>query len=432
MIIQRYLDKEYYIILRKGIAFHYFGNGCIADYYMSSVAYLDKIDISLVHFCNGTYKLSEIIECAETTLAISKADLIDRMERLYKSGVIVFKQNQSVEKISFSGINGAFYPKEVTIELTDVCNYRCPFCYRDAKSIGRYITTEKVKNIEKMLRAKVRSILLTGGEPTLHPNYQEYIGLFSKTAEVYMISNGSVLYLHDPKMLKKLTHIQFSIYGCDDDEYKKMTGIHDGFSRLVKSIEFSKQNMIPIVAAVTLCDETLSHVEQFVKLAIEFGIDVIRIGIADSFGRGKYLYYSEKSNFSNYKNVILNEILDLKLKYRNRIYIETLNIAKDHIANHSDLCENVYGGFLLCGCGTEHIVISPSGSIRPCEMLPEMPFSIKSERGLLEHVQGDLHKQQLCDAIHEYCNSIGCSEPSSAPCYAIEEYLKEEINHANS
>ena len=79
-----------------------------------------------------------------------------------------------------------------------------------------------------------------------------------------MITNGSVLWLHDPEPLKKLDHIQFSIYGCSDLEYQKMTDVRDGFSRLIKSIDLTKRHMIPVTIAVTLCDDTASHIEQFI------------------------------------------------------------------------------------------------------------------------------------------------------------------------
>lgn len=209
-----------------------------------------------------------------------------------------------------------------------------------------------------------------------------------------------------------------------------MTGVCDGFTRLTKSIDFTKSNMIPTVVSVTLCNETMPHIEQFVKLAIEFDINLIRIGIADSFGRGMSLY-SDDSEFKNYKDEAIKKILSLKRQYRSQIHIEIPNIATDHVVDHSDLYEHVYKGFLRCGCGTEHIVIAPNGSIRPCQLLPEVPFSVYSENVLCEHIHGDSHKQQLCDAIHKYCNSIGCYTPDSAPCFALGEYLMEENEHAH-
>lgn len=431
MITQKYLDNGYYIMPREGITLHYFGNGCIADYYLSSVAYLDEIDIKLVCYCNGLYPASIVMQNARSALAVSETEFLRRIESLYTRGVLVFRQHPAKKELRFSGVYGAFYPKEVTIELTNICNYCCPFCYRDASADGEYISTEQINAISELLCKKVRGILLTGGEPTLHPHYQEYIELFSKYTEVHMISNGSVLYLHDPKPLKKLDHIQFSIYGCNDQEYQKMTGSPDGFSRLIKSIDFTKHNMIPAIVAVTLCDETLPHIEQFVKLAIELDMDVIRIGIADSFGRGEYLY-SKNSTFKHHTDDALKEILTLKRQYRHQIRIEIPNIAADHVISHNDLCEHVYKDSLRCGCGTEYIVISPKGSIRPCQMLPEVPFSVHSENVLSEHIHGNLHKQQLSNAVHDYCRSIGCCTPDSAPCYALAEYLREENKHAHS
>ena len=240
-----------------------------------------------------------------------------------------------------------------------------------------------------------------------------------------MITNGSVLWLHDPEPLKKLDHIQFSIYGCSDLEYQKMTGVRDGFSRLIKSIDLTKRHMIPVTIAVTLCDDTASHIEQFIRMAVELGMSVIRIGIADAFGRGSLLYKYKIGHVSS-RSEIFKEILELKRKYRNKIRVDIPNISTEHVNDHKDMYINVYGDSLCCGCGTEHIVISPNGSIRPCQMLPEVPFSMKSSDVLVEHIQGNFHTEHLRRATRSYCDSIGCRTPDSAPCHALAEYLREE------
>ena len=109
----------------------------------------------------------------------------------------------------------------------------------------------------------------SGGDPTLHPSYLKYIDLLSKYSDVHMITNGSIFFEHDPKVLKKLDLIQFSMYGCNNAEYKRMTGMKDGFSRLCKSIEFAKRNGINTYCAVTLCDETMDHIEPFVQRPVD-------------------------------------------------------------------------------------------------------------------------------------------------------------------
>lgn len=65
--------------------------------------------------------------------------------------------------------NPAKYVRKVTVELTGLCNLKCQHCYRGGSREGEYgLPAEKVKEaLEPLLRAGVKSIMFTGGEPTL-------------------------------------------------------------------------------------------------------------------------------------------------------------------------------------------------------------------------------------------------------------------------
>ena len=297
-----------------------------------------------------------------------------------------------------------------------------PFCYKNASTSGIFIDDAIIIRIERLIHNNIHNILLTGGEPTLHPHYLRYISLFSEYADVHMITNGSILYEHDAQELAKLKLIQFSIYGCDNAEYLKMTGMNDGFTRLVKSIEFVHSNSIHSILSLTICEETIDRIESFVQTAIGLNMSYLRIGIADRFGRGKYLY-GNHNDFDRKKDSILHLILELKRKYRNRITIEISNIEKDHVSDHYDIYNNIHRGSLKCGCGSEYLVISHEGKLRPCQQLPERWFSIKSNTALEEHISGNFHIDQLYQNAHEYCVQEQKSGYDLPPCFALEDLM---------
>lgn len=139
----------------------------------------------------------------------------------------------------------------------------------------------------------------------------------------------------------------------------------------------------------------------FVEKAIELGVDSVRIGIADVFGRGKYLYL-EENTFKKQIDKIFNIMINLKRQYQHQIKLELPNINTQHVINHRDIQENVYRGALHCGCGSEYLVVSQKGEIRPCQMLPESWFSIKNRHALEEHIEGNFHIKQLYDNVKKY------------------------------
>lgn len=118
-------------------------------------------------------------------------------------GSILSKQKLSQENVVKGRID--FFPdmKSIEIDITFECNLNCKGCNR---SCGEAPSKEKMSvqdirkfvqdSIENGIKWKVISIL--GGEPTLHPDFNEIIGIIQKEyADVYnhdvkikVVSNG--------------------------------------------------------------------------------------------------------------------------------------------------------------------------------------------------------------------------------------------------
>lgn len=61
-----------------------------------------------------------------------------------------------------------------------------------------------------------------------------------------------------------------------------------------------------------------------------------------------------------------------------------------------------YQGLLRCGGGTSQFVISQSGKVRPCELLPESYFDI----GGIEVIQQAIHGKYLDNSIAYHANKF--------------------------
>lgn len=423
MTMKSFLDENLYVGVRRGVEFFHFGDGCIVDYFSSTIGYLDRTEMSLVAKCDGSHHIHEIINSFPMN-AIDRSTSSMALDRLFKKGVIVFRQQPFDVSLVFHGVPGLFFPKELAIELTDTCNYQCPFCYKNASLNGNYITDEIIDKIDEVIRGKTTNILLTGGEPTLHPHFEDYIKRFSEHYKMRLITNGSIFFHFDPEVLRKLSMVQFSIYGCDNEEYNGTTGSPNGFSSLCRSVEFAQKYGISSVGSVTLSDKTCDHIEKFVQCAISLNLQTLRIGVADVFGRGEYLRQNS-SVFLDQRNDILDYVSELKRKYRSKIFIEIPNINVRHINDHYDLIKGVYRNSLQCGCGSEFLAVSCSGAIRPCQMLPEDIFSFQGDNVLNEHIYGDFHIEQLCVAANCYCVDNSVCNANFFPCEALEVLVNQ-------
>lgn len=70
--------------------------------------------------------------------------------------------------------------KYMSVVLTHQCNKNCPFCI-DYKKDNCFISIDNFKNaLEVAAQAKIEHILLTGGEPTLHPEILEFARMINE------------------------------------------------------------------------------------------------------------------------------------------------------------------------------------------------------------------------------------------------------------
>jgi uncharacterized radical SAM superfamily Fe-S cluster-containing enzyme len=65
------------------------------------------------------------------------------------------------------------------LEITQACNLRCPTCYADAHGHDFMPVDEARRRLDAFFRAQPRLdvLMLSGGEPTIHPRFAEILGL---------------------------------------------------------------------------------------------------------------------------------------------------------------------------------------------------------------------------------------------------------------
>jgi 7,8-dihydro-6-hydroxymethylpterin dimethyltransferase len=104
------------------------------------------------------------------------------------------------------------------LEITDSCNLRCPVCY--AASGPERLAHRPLALIEKMLDAIVRNegkpdvVQISGGEPTLHPQFFEIIALAkARPIRHLMVNTNGVRIAQEEEFVKRLSEIEdFEVY----------------------------------------------------------------------------------------------------------------------------------------------------------------------------------------------------------------------------
>ena len=88
-------------------------------------------------------------------------------------------------------------PVSINLDLTSACNFSCPHCV-DSTIIntGQYLTIDDIKRTVEILQSRglLSIILLGGGEPTIHKDFEKIVGYIKGTGlQLGIVTNGSRL-----------------------------------------------------------------------------------------------------------------------------------------------------------------------------------------------------------------------------------------------
>jgi len=171
------------------------------------------------------------------------------------------------------------------IDITEKCNLGCPTCYASSGQ-GSDLSLDK---IEKMMDFAIDSeydnaeiLQISGGEPTMHPEFIEIIKLAKEKKFKYvMLNTNGIKIAEDETIAKKLGELKgrFEVYlqfdGFRDSVYKHFRG-RDMVEIKRKAIRNLAKWAVPITLVVT--------VEKGVNDK-ELG-DIVRFGLETKYIRG--------------------------------------------------------------------------------------------------------------------------------------------------
>lgn len=123
-----------------------------------------------------------------------------------------------------------YTPMVATWEITNCCNFKCPFCYINtpAKPISKVQTFDVMKNyIDDLVDSGLLLVYLTGGEILSVPDFPKiYRYLKNKGVFVVLLSNLSLLNEEHIQLFKELPPLRItsSIYGMTEKQFTTVTG----------------------------------------------------------------------------------------------------------------------------------------------------------------------------------------------------------------
>ena len=120
------------------------------------------------------------------------------------------------------------------LEITGSCNLTCPMCYAASSPGGKHLSLADCKRqIDRLVEVEGRAEVcqLSGGEPTVHPQFAEVVEYaLSREIDYLMINTNGIRFARDAALIelaaghKDRLEIYFQFDGLHDDVYRALRG----------------------------------------------------------------------------------------------------------------------------------------------------------------------------------------------------------------
>lgn len=269
--------------------------------------------------------------------------------------------------------------RRITVLLTHRCNQRCEFCF-DASNILYKSVNIKLSIIDKtidLLKGSLNdglpfNILLSGGEPTIHPQFLEIVKRYSDAGfPITILSNGQKFADKDfmAKVLKyNIYNLQFSIEGASSEVHDFRVGCEGAWNKVIHAIENAQEFGIAFATNSTMTSTSINEMFKLIDLLDTLHVRNMSISNTTPECTGR-----NYSVLMSYPNII--EIVE-KLT----LYALTKSISLNFISP-LPFClkeQRIINGFRTCGAGYNAALIDTDGTLRPCSACNPLDIALPS------------------------------------------------------
>lgn len=268
-------------------------------------------------------------------------------------------------------------PLSGTFELTPLCNMNCKMCYvrlskMQQESIAPLKTAKQWLFLgERAKKAGMLYLLLTGGEPFMHPQFRQIMeGLHEMGLIISINSNGTLIDEATVQWLKNCPPVRMNItlYGVSDEMYGRLCGNPKGFSQTKRAIELLQNAGISVKLNCSLTPYNAPCLKDMIAFAKERNLPIQVAG---------YMFPPVRKD----KNAIgENFRLTPQMAAWYTAYSEYLLLGKEKflargckagpLADPEDACYGT-GDVMRCRAGRCSFWITWQGNMSPCGMFPD-------------------------------------------------------------
>ncbi len=256
-------------------------------------------------------------------------------------------------------------PSIYSLELTPVCNNNCAGCSNifAQNRPGSSLAFPQWQALLDIIAPHARTLKITGGEPTLHPQFAEIIASISQRGIPFTLFTNARW--KDPDALITLMSgtpsckgLLISLHGRDAAAHEMFTGARGSFHETVTNIQRATESHLLVAASVVLTRYNAAHLESLVEFALDLGV--------------------EQVVFNRYLGEPLPAIEPVEAELLQAIKVIEKMIAQGAPVRYGNPLPQCFAFNSSTGCaaGLAYCTIDPWGNLRPCNHSPSIAGNV--------------------------------------------------------
>jgi MoaA/NifB/PqqE/SkfB family radical SAM enzyme len=306
------------------------------------------------------------------------------------------------------------FPVEILIKTTLNCNHTCPRCPHGMGLTPRGRAYDmKFETLKKVLdegsNKGLQSVVFTGGEPTLHPEFVRFLAYTASKdfPDISVITNGSLLSdkIIDGILDHGVTRINISFDSITPSTYKKVRGVDD-YAKVIRNIDRllekreARRSQLPLLSlSFVLSEDNANELDGFIEMwheKADGGIKIYPYKNVYSIVNDEFYaeYGAGKNKSSDFERDSLPTTLSHALPIMEKYSIKcTIPWYRCHVGVHGELQACTTLGF----CDHKEMIM---GNIH--EMTFEDAWKSERWRALRElTIKGQYEKHPVCSICQQ-------------------------------
>jgi len=262
------------------------------------------------------------------------------------------------------------HPPQITIVTTYRCNADCSYCYANTHrtSSSALVPLETFRAyLKHAVHLGYRRVGFTGGEPTLHPQFEEFVkAVREHDLTMFLATNGT---FHTALV----DHLDLSFVGAITAHlWFRPLSEHPARQLFVENIRQLRQRNLHVALRYTVCEGCDIAVDEIISIAQATGVQQITLALSiPDFSRGAVVLSRDAFRLE------AQRLLDAARQFMKQGFrvalakpLPTCVVAPEDLWWLAQTPYNVGTCPIWCVGGTHNLLLNDDGELWPCIALP--------------------------------------------------------------